>query len=92
MFLFQGMFLVRESVHIPGSFVLSLIHNHDTQHFQISTSPHSGCFSIDNGPQFVGLDQLISFYRLVLLRFSQNILFKIKLFETNSSYTALNFR
>jgi len=59
----QGMFLVRESIHIPNSFVLSLIHNGDAQHFQINTSPHSACFSIDNGPPFVGLDQLVAFYR-----------------------------
>nr|CAB3267847.1 tyrosine-protein kinase HTK16-like [Phallusia mammillata] len=59
----QGLFLVRESVNIKGSFVLSLIHKGDTQHFQITTSPHSGCFSIDNGPPFVGLDQLVHFYR-----------------------------
>ncbi|XP_076824684.1 tyrosine-protein kinase HTK16-like [Clavelina lepadiformis] len=59
----QGMFLVRESLNIKGSFVLSIIHNSEPQHFQINTSPHSGCFSIDNGPPFVGLDQLIAFYR-----------------------------
>uniref|UniRef100_F6SGK0 Tyrosine-protein kinase n=1 Tax=Ciona intestinalis TaxID=7719 RepID=F6SGK0_CIOIN len=59
----QGMFLVRESINVPGSFVLSLTHNGKAQHFQINTSIHSGCFSIDNGPPFVGLDQLIAFYR-----------------------------
>lgn len=61
--LLQGMFVVRESVNVPGSFVLSLIHKGETQHFQINASPHSGCFSIDNGPPFVGLDQLIRFYK-----------------------------
>ncbi|XP_078486359.1 tyrosine-protein kinase HTK16-like [Ciona intestinalis] len=59
----QGMFLVRESINVPGSFVLSLTHNGKAQHFQINTSIHSGCFSIDNGPPFVGLDQLVAFYR-----------------------------
>lgn len=59
----QGLFVVRESVNIPGSYVLSLVHKNDTQHFQINTSPHSGCFSIDNGPPFVGLDQLVKFYK-----------------------------
>lgn len=59
----QGLFIVRESVNVPGSYVLSLIHKDETQHFQINTSPHSGCFSIDNGPPFVGLDQLIKFYK-----------------------------
>lgn len=59
----QGIFVVRESVNVPGSFVLSLIHKGETQHFQINASPHSGCFSIDNGPPFVGLDQLIKFYK-----------------------------
>ena len=57
------MFLVRESISLPGGFVLSLIHKGSPQHFQINTSPNSGCFSIDNGPPFVGLDQLINFYR-----------------------------
>uniref|UniRef100_H2Z7A3 Tyrosine-protein kinase n=1 Tax=Ciona savignyi TaxID=51511 RepID=H2Z7A3_CIOSA len=59
----QGLFLVRESINVPGSFVLSLTHTGQAQHFQITTSPHSGCFSIDSGPPFVGLDQLVAYYR-----------------------------
>ena len=60
---FQGKFLVRESINIRGCFVLSLMNNGSVQHFQINKSRHSGCFNIDNGPQFVGLDQLVEFYR-----------------------------
>jgi len=59
----QGLFLVRESnSSISGGFVLSLVHKNKAQHFQIQYNKCL-CFCIEGGPPFVGLDELISYYR-----------------------------
>ena len=58
----DGLFLVRESTHKPGNFVISLLLNGECQHFQIV---HQGdaWYSLDNGPVFQGLDQLVAHYQ-----------------------------
>ena len=59
----DGMFLVRESTSVPGSFVLSLWNDHAAFHYQIRNHGHCR-FSIDEGPLFAGLDTLVNYYRV----------------------------
>ena len=58
----DGLFLVRESANVPGSFVLSLWNDNTAFHYQIRHHGHSR-FSIDEGPVFSGLDTLVNYYR-----------------------------
>lgn len=58
----DGIFLVRESTNAPGTFVLSLWHDHSAFHYQIRHHGHCQ-FSIDEGPLFAGLDTLVNYYR-----------------------------
>lgn len=58
----DGYFLVRESLRIPGSFVLTMWADNTVHHFQI-IGHGDGWFSVDNGPLFQGLDELIQHYR-----------------------------
>ena len=57
-----GYFLVRESLRMPGSFVLTMWADNTVHHFQI-VGHGDGWFSVDNGPLFQGLDKLIHHYR-----------------------------
>ena len=59
----DGLFLVRESLRMPGSFVLTLYARHQVHHFQI-VGHGDGWFSVDNGPLFQGLDELVRHYRV----------------------------
>ena len=59
----EGLFLVRESVRMPGSFVLTLWARNQVHHFQI-LGHGDGWFSVDNGPLFQGLDELVRHYRV----------------------------
>ena len=59
----EGLFLVRESTRTPGSYVLTLWAKANVQHFQIM-GHGEGWFSVDNGPLFQGLDELIHHYQL----------------------------
>ena len=58
----EGYFLVRESTHRSGDFVVSVVIKGEIQHFQIL---HRGdaWYSIDNGPVFQGLDELVKHYQ-----------------------------
>ena len=58
----DGLFLVRESSTVPGSFVLSLWSDNTAYHYQIRHHGHCR-FSIDEGPLFAGLDTLVNYYR-----------------------------
>ena len=58
----EGLFLVRESTHKSGNFVLSVTIGGDIQHFQI-VHHRDAWYSIDNGPVFQGLDDLIRHYQ-----------------------------
>lgn len=57
----EGSFLVRVSTSSPGDYVLSLVCGGQILHFQIK---HQGeCyFSIDDGPLFMGLDEVVKHY------------------------------
>lgn len=57
-----GYFLVRESLRMPGSFVLTMWADNNIHHFQI-VGHGDGWFSVDNGPLFQGLDKLIHHYQ-----------------------------
>ena len=59
----DGYFLVRESLRMPGSFVLTMWADNTVHHFQIY-GHGDGWFSVDNGPLFQGLDELINHYRV----------------------------
>ena len=59
----EGLFLVRESLRMPGSFVLTLWARNQVHHFQI-LGHGDGWFSVDNGPLFQGLDELVRHYRV----------------------------
>ena len=58
----DGRFLIRESTHKPGNYVISILIEGEPQHFQII---HHGdaWYSIDNGPVFQGLDALVNYYQ-----------------------------
>jgi tyrosine-protein kinase len=58
----EGYFLVRESTHRSGDFVVSVVIKGEIQHFQVL---HRGdaWYSIDNGPVFQGLDELVKHYQ-----------------------------
>ena len=58
----EGLFLVRESLRMPGSFVLTLWARKQVHHFQI-VGHGDGWFSVDNGPLFQGLDELVHHYQ-----------------------------
>lgn len=58
----SGFFLVRESLRMPGSFVLTMWAENTVHHFQI-VGHGDGWFSVDNGPLFQGLDELIRHYQ-----------------------------
>lgn len=49
----SGYFLVRESLRMPGSFVLTMWAENTVHHFQI-VGHGDGWFSVDNGPLFQG--------------------------------------
>ncbi len=57
----EGLFLVRESLRLPGSFVLTMWARNQVHHFQI-VGHGDGWFSVDNGPLFQGLDELVHHY------------------------------
>ena len=57
----EGTFLVRESVSSVGHYVLCLKAHNTDHHFQI-VNHGDGWFSIDNGPVFQGLDDLVQHY------------------------------
>lgn len=57
----DGLFLVRESLRLPGSFVLTMWARNQVHHFQI-VGHGDGWYSVDNGPLFQGLDELIHHY------------------------------
>ena len=59
----DGFFLVRESLRMPGSFVLTMWAENTVHHFQI-VGHGDGWFSVDNGPLFQGLDELIHHYQV----------------------------
>lgn len=59
----EGLFLVRESLRMPGSFVLTLWARGQVHHFQI-LGHGDGWFSVDNGPLFQGLDELVHHYQI----------------------------
>lgn len=58
----EGLFLVRESTRMPGSFVLTMWATNQVHHFQI-VGHGDGWYSVDNGPLFQGLEILIDHYR-----------------------------
>jgi tyrosine-protein kinase len=58
----NGYFLVRESLRMPGSYVLTMWADNTVHHFQIIGHGDSW-FSVDNGPLFQGIDELINHYR-----------------------------
>lgn len=58
----EGLFLVRESMRMPGSFVLTMWARNQVHHFQI-VGHGDGWYSVDNGPLFQGLDELIHHYQ-----------------------------
>ena len=58
----EGLFLVRESMRIPGSFVLTMWARNQVHHFQV-VGHGDGWFSVDNGPLFQGLDELVHHYQ-----------------------------
>ena len=59
----EGLFLVRESLRTPGNFVLTMWARGQVHHFQIVG--HGDCwFSVDNGPLFQGLDELVHHYQI----------------------------
>lgn len=60
----EGLYLVRDSLRIPGSFVLTIWALNQVHHFQI-VGHGEGWFSVDNGPLFEGIDQLIIHYKVV---------------------------
>ena len=57
----EGLFLVRESLRLAGSFVLTMWARNQVHHFQI-VGHGDGWFSVDNGPLFQGLDELVHHY------------------------------
>lgn len=57
----EGLFLVRESLRLPGSFVLTMWARAQVHHFQI-VGHGDGWYSVDNGPLFQGLDELVHHY------------------------------
>ena len=59
----NGYFLVRESLRMPGSFVLTMWAEKTVHHFQI-VGHGDGWFSVDNGPLFQGLDELVHHYQV----------------------------
>jgi tyrosine-protein kinase shark len=63
MTLTNGIFLVRESLTIPNSYVLSIIFNDDYYHYQIQQHGEDAFFSIDSQCVQHGLDYLIDYYR-----------------------------
>ena len=58
----EGLFLVRESSRMAGSFVLTMWARSQVHHFQI-VGHGDGWFSVDNGPLFQGLDELVHHYQ-----------------------------
>lgn len=59
----EGLFLVRESLRIPGNYVLTMWARSQVHHFQI-VGHGDGWFSVDNGPLFQGLDELVHHYQI----------------------------
>lgn len=59
----DGIFLVRESLTLPNSYVLSVIYNNEFYHYQIQQHGEDAFFSIDSQCIQHGLDFLIEFYR-----------------------------
>ena len=57
----EGLFLVRDSLRSPGSFVLTFWAKNQAHHFQI-VSHGDGWYSVDNGPLFQGVDELVKHY------------------------------
>lgn len=59
----EGLFVVRESTRVPGSYVLTMWARGQVHHFQI-VGHGDGWFSVDNGPLFQGLDDLVHHYQI----------------------------
>lgn len=59
----EGIFLVRESLTIPNSYVLSVVFNNEFYHYQIQQHGEDAFFSIDSQCIQHGLDYLIEYYR-----------------------------
>ncbi|EGD80371.1 hypothetical protein PTSG_10626 [Salpingoeca rosetta] len=57
----DGTFIIRTSTSTPGNYVLSLVAQRNVLHFQIRNQGECW-FSIDDGPLFEGLDDLIEHY------------------------------
>ena len=58
----DGIFLVRESLTLPNSYVLSVLFNNEFYHYQIQQHGEDAFFSIDSQCIQHGLDYLIEFY------------------------------
>eukprot|EP01147_Barroeca_monosierra_P004514 gene4514-8555_t len=56
----EGLFLVRESTRVPGSYVLSCVALGTVQHYIIQDE--GGVYRIDDGPPFSCLEDLIDHY------------------------------
>ena len=56
-------FAFRESLRIPGNYVLTMWARSQVHHFQI-VGHGDGWFSVDNGPLFQGLDELVHHYQI----------------------------
>lgn len=59
----DGYFLVRDSSRLPASFVLTMWADNTVHHFQI-VGHGDGWYSVDNGPLFQGLDELVHHYQI----------------------------
>lgn len=59
----EGYFLVRESLRVPGNYVLTMLGGSTVHHFQI-LGHGDAWFSVDNGPLFQGLDELVHHYQV----------------------------
>ncbi len=77
---FNGIFLVRESLSLPNSYVLSVIFNQEFYHYQIQQHGEDAFFSIDSQCVHHGLDFLIDHYR----RESSNLCSKLDHFAKKS--------
>lgn len=57
----EGFFLVRDSLKSPGSYVLTFWSQNQVRHLQI-VNHNEGWYSLDNGPIFQGVDEVINHY------------------------------
>lgn len=76
----NDIFLVRESLTLPNSYVLSVIYNNEFYHYQIQQHGEDAFFSIDSQSIQHGIDFLIDFYR----RETSNLCTKLDYFVRKS--------